>query len=125
MVAARLPYIQKFVDQSNHNYNFLCDIDKDRYLDWVITASFYTVLHIVNAHAAARNHPFKKIFDYESIHTQRIAYVRSNLRDKYTDFIRLINESFNARYDALYFQNYDGDINEFLKIAEDFRKIAI
>ena len=38
-----------YLAKARHNEEFLESIDKDRFCDWWVTASFYVALHYVNA----------------------------------------------------------------------------
>jgi hypothetical protein len=76
------------------------------YPDWVITCSFYTALHCVDAYAhklgIASFDP--KLGEKLSAHSKRERFVKNQLTKYFVSYKRLHDRSSQARYDPQYFK---------------------
>jgi len=76
------------------------------YPDWVITCSFYTALHFVDAYAhklgIASFEP--RLGEKMTPHSKRIRFVSTNLRQFFSSYKRLYDRCNQARYDPQYFK---------------------
>ena len=89
-----------YLAKAHHNEEFLESIDKDRFCDWWVTASFYVALHYVNAFVSVS---IKSGFcSHEKIksilHPQGSFTDLRFPRDKFEDYMLLQNLSRKARY---------------------------
>jgi uncharacterized protein (UPF0332 family) len=70
------------------------------YLEWIVVAIFYTALHYVDAFLATKGvHP--------GDHAMRDLQVKTYLRQHYPIYRALKNDSVDARYDTLSFNDSD------------------
>lgn len=97
-----MPSKEQHAEQASKNERFYdsFDLDKTKFLDWAITALFYSLLHYVDAYLdlKLRYHPKN--------HTNRTPLVSndSNLKQIYLKYRRLKDESEAARYDVKVFK---------------------
>ena len=74
--------------------------------DWVITCSFYTALHCVDAYAhklgIASFEP--RLGENLSAHSKRERFVKNQLNSYFVSYKRLRDRSTQARYDPQYFK---------------------
>lgn len=89
-----------YLAKARHNEEFLSTIDRDRFCDWWVTASFYVALHYVNAFVSVS---IKSGFcSHEKI--KSILHPEGNFpdlrfpREKFEDYMLLQNLSRKARY---------------------------
>lgn len=89
-----------YLAKARHNEEFLESIDKNRFCDWWVTASFYVALHYVNAFVSVS---IKSGFcSHEKI--KNILHPQGSFtdlrfpRDKFEDYMLLQNLSRKARY---------------------------
>lgn len=89
-----------YLAKARHNEEFLATIDRDRYSDWWVTASFYVALHYVNAFVSVSlksgfcsHEKIKSILHPEG----RFVDLRFP-RDTFDDYLQLQNLSRKARY---------------------------
>jgi len=90
-----MPGKSDHVRKAQHDERFVAsfDLDSTPYLDWVITALFYSGLHYVEAYFATRSL-------HSADHRTRDSAVQRdpNLKQLYNDYSELKNFSINARY---------------------------
>lgn len=96
-----MPDYNEHVRRSNENLQFLEKIrDFDNYWDWKVTVSFYSALHLINAHIAIKidhhyrthNQVEKVINPFKNLSTTKLD------EDTYTSYMALQNLSRRARY---------------------------
>jgi hypothetical protein len=98
--------------QASHNERFVSFLNptQTKYPDWVATGAFYIALHYVNASAVRLGINWRNFPDWLSpaerkqisSHTKRVMYVNKYFKGFFRDYNRLLNESYNARYDPIY-----------------------
>lgn len=81
-------------------------LEKNLFPDWVITCSFYFVLHCVDSYAHKLGiRSFDPAPDEnKSAHRKRELFVQKNLKDYFFWYMKLKDRSSQARYDPTYFQ---------------------
>lgn len=84
--------------QANHNETFYSQLLTTEFLDWAVTAIFYSGLHYVDAYLATKNGDPK--YAHPPTHEVRTPLVarESNLRRIFPQYERLKNKSEAARY---------------------------
>lgn len=89
-----------YLAKAKHNEGFLESIDRERFCDWWVTASFYVALHYVNAFVSVS---IKSGFcSHEKI--KNLLHPEGNFpdlrfpKDKFEDYMLLQNLSRKARY---------------------------
>ena len=89
-----------YLAKAKHNEEFLESIDRERFCDWWVTASFYVALHYVNAFVSVS---IKSGFcSHEKI--KNLLHPEGNFpdlrfpKDKFEDYMLLQNLSRKARY---------------------------
>ena len=96
-----MPSAQVHRRQAQHNEAFIksFDLDTTPYLDWVVTAAFYTALHLIDAYLDTRN-------IHLSTHRGRDSLIWSvrKLRPLYSAYRRLKHRSEEARYEGVGFK---------------------
>jgi len=96
--------------------------------DWVVTCSFYSALHSVDAYAHSLGiHSFEPQLDENTTaHQKRIRFVESNLKNYFSMYNILRNRSEQCRYDPKYFKLMPPKVPEtMLKLAKKFLEILI
>jgi hypothetical protein len=99
MAASPPPWKQQIphhLSQARHNFRLYQKLrDEGEFLDWAVTALFYTALHLIQACLIdiAGN-----AFDYPRSHEQRDAFIRRKLNDVWLPYNFLQNQSTRARY---------------------------
>jgi len=88
--------IPSHLAQARHNFQLYRKLkDEGEFLDWAVTALFYTVLHLIQAcllDIAA------DAFDYPKSHEQRDAFIRRRLSEIWLPYNFLQNQRARARY---------------------------
>jgi hypothetical protein len=88
--------IPRHLAQARHNFRLYQKLgDEGEFLDWAVTALFYTALHLIQAcllDSAA------DAFDYPRSHEQRDAFIRRKLGEIWLPYSFLQNQSTRARY---------------------------
>jgi hypothetical protein len=76
------------------------------YPDWVITCSFYTALHFVDAYAHKLGiTSFEpRLGEKMSSHGKRLRFVSNQLRQSFSSYKRLYDRCRQARYDPQYYK---------------------
>lgn len=96
-----MPSKQEHLNQADKNERFygLCDLDNSEFLDWAVTALFYSVLHYVDAFLAEQlnYHPL----DHQH-RTPSVAKL-DQLNPIHREYMRLKDESEKARYKIKHF----------------------
>lgn len=115
--------ISPHTDKAKHNTEFAASLFGTKFIDWLITGSFYVALHYVDAHAAKNKVKFEVLPGEETMHGLRRRYVRRKLRTLFTAYERLYQESMNARYDPLYLKRMRVDPKNLFELALKFEKI--
>lgn len=96
-----MPTADQHRQQAEHNRTFVqsFDLDTSPYLDWVVTAIFYTALHLVEWFLKTRGLTGRRD------HQLRDAYIARmrELRPIYTDYTELKFQSEAARYECATF----------------------
>lgn len=110
-------------EKAKHNTEFSASLLETKFKDWLITGSFYIALHYVDAHAIKNNIKFEHLPGEETMHGLRIRYVRKKLRDFFSKYERLFQESMNARYDPLYLKRIRYDPKDLFEVAIEFENI--
>jgi uncharacterized protein (UPF0332 family) len=92
--------VNKHIQQAEKNERFFnnFDLKNTHFLDWAITALFYSALHYVDAYLAKKSqHPFN--------HRNRGQWLtkEQNLKYIYCDYEELKNRSEDARYKIVQF----------------------
>lgn len=95
-----MPALKKHIQQAEKNEEFFSsfNLKNTRFLDWAITALFYSALHYVDAYLATKSqHPFN--------HRDRGQWLtkEQNLKYIYYDYEELKNRSEDARYKIVQF----------------------
>jgi hypothetical protein len=99
-----MPSREEHIDKSEHNDRLSQDLAGGPYLDWAVTAMFYSTLHLVDAFLAIRStHP-------ES-HEERGRLIRTytQLQRRRMDYRELEERSKDARYRCLPFTSQQVD----------------
>ena len=95
-----MPNKKEHLVKARHNEDFVdsLDIATTKFLDWAVTALFYSGVHYIEAYFSLRN-------IHSPDHRSRDSDVRRDpvLRTLYRDFSELKNYSMNARYFMLPF----------------------
>ncbi len=99
-----MPLFDRHLAQAERNerfYNSL-DIRTTEFLDWAITALFYSVLHYVDAYLAASMQPADS---HPRNHVQRGLWIGrvSELNPIWAEYLELKNYSEDARYELIDF----------------------
>src|SRR5438876_11165739 len=82
--------------QARHNFRLYQKLrDEGEFLDWAVTALFYTALHLIQACLIDIS---ADAFDYPRSHEQRDAFIRRKLNDIWIPYHFLQNQSTRARY---------------------------
>ncbi|MEA3421361.1 MAG: hypothetical protein U9Q97_06770 [Acidobacteriota bacterium] len=118
-----MPSLEKHIKQAEKNERFFNDFDlkNTQFLDWAITALFYSALHYVDAYLAIRSqHP--------SNHKKRGWWLNreQNLRHIYYDYAELKNRSEDARYKILQFPPHvvsSLEVKEFTHVKSHIRSL--
>ena len=96
-----MPTAEQHRQQAEHNRAFVqsFDLDTSLYLDWVVTAIFYTALHLVEWFLRTKELTGRRD------HQLRDAYIArmSELRPVYADYTELKFQSKAARYECATF----------------------
>jgi hypothetical protein len=96
-----MPTAEQHRQQAEHNRAFIrsFDLDTSPYLDWVVTAAFYTALHLVEWFLKTRG------LTGHRDHRLRDAYIArmSELRGIYADYTELKFQSEAGRYECAKF----------------------
>lgn len=81
-------------------------LDKGDFLDWVITCSFYSAMHCVDAYAHKCGvTSFKpRLGEKTNAHRKRMRFVNNYLKHLFINYKRLFDRSTQARYDPQYFK---------------------
>src|SRR5690242_11659410 len=80
--------------QARHDYALYQELkDRGQYLDWAVTALFYTALHLVEACLVEKHR-----LGGEKIHKQRDSAIYAHLRPIYSQYDLLHTRSTWARY---------------------------
>jgi hypothetical protein len=83
--------IPHYLAQARHNFRLYQKLkDEGEFLDWAVTALFYTVLHLIQA---CLLDIAGDAFDYPTIHEQRDAFIRRKLSDIWLPYNFLQNQS--------------------------------
>ena len=99
-----MPTKAEHVRKAEHDETFVSSLDLNStpYLDWAITALFYSGLHYVEAYFATRG-----IHSADHRTRDSAIYRDINIRQLYNDYNELKNHSINARYYAVPFTPAD------------------
>jgi hypothetical protein len=82
--------------QTRHNFRLYQKLrDEGEFLDWAVTALFYTALHLIQA---CLIDIASDAFDYPRNHEQRDSFIRRKLSDLWLPYRSLQNQSNRARY---------------------------
>jgi hypothetical protein len=96
-----MPTAEQHRQQAEHNKVFVqsFDLDTSPYLDWVVTAAFYTALHLAEWFLKTRGLTGRRD------HQLRDAYIArmSELRRIYADYTELKFQSEAGRYECIRF----------------------
>ncbi len=96
-----MPSKEQHLKQASKNERFYdsFELDRTEFLDWVVTALFYSLLHCVDAYLAVKGY-------HPKIHATRTPLVskESDLKQIYLKYRRLKDESEAARYDIKVFK---------------------
>ena len=99
-----MPQKQDHVAKAKHDEEFVSSLDlaTSPYLDWAITALFYSALHYVEAYFATMKR-------HSPDHRTRDSAIQrdSKIRGIYNDYSELKNFSINARYYMIPFSESD------------------
>jgi uncharacterized protein (UPF0332 family) len=95
-----MPSVNEHIQQAEKNERFFNDFDlkNTQFLDWAITALFYSALHYVDAYLATKSqHPFNhRKRDWRLTKEQK-------LKNIYSYYVELKNRSEDARYKIVQF----------------------
>jgi len=91
------------VRQAEHNETFYSQLLTTEFLDWAVTAIFYSALHYVDGYLATKN--INPKFAHPPTHEVRTPLVgrESNLRHIWPQYRRLKDKSEAARYRIKHF----------------------
>jgi len=98
------------------------------YPDWVITCSFYTAVHYVDAYAHKLGIPSfePRLGEEMTAHGKRIRFVREQLKQFFNSYKRLYDRCLQSRYDPQYyklmFPSYSGSA---VKDAKTFTTLRL
>ncbi|MEP3387734.1 MAG: hypothetical protein ABJO02_06085 [Reichenbachiella sp.] len=116
------------INQAQSNLSFLDSINKsnDSFWDWHVTVSFYTAVHLINAHIAKKSNQHYRshelvnnaINPFNSISTTKFS------EELYTSYMKLQNLSRRARY-LCHDDPKNRDIKAFLTYDKHFSKAII
>src|SRR5438552_14313605 len=99
MPAATPPWkhhLPRRLTRARHNFRLYQKLrDEGEFLDWAVTALFYTALHLIQACLIDIS---ADAFDYPRSHEQRDAFIRRKLNDVWLPYNVLQNLSNRARY---------------------------
>lgn len=107
------PYGQAQHDDKDHKSKAEHDLKIAEFLltdgnypDWVITCSFYTALHFVDAYAHKLGiTSFEpRLGEKMTAHGKRIRFVNNELRRSFSNYKRLYDRCHQARYDPQYYK---------------------
>ena len=115
--------VSRHIEKAKHNTEFSMSLLETKFKDWLITGSFYIALHYVDAHATKNKVKFEYLPGEETMHGLRRRYVRRKLRDLFTWYERLFQESMNARYDPIYLKRIKYNPKGLFELALKFEKI--
>lgn len=89
----------KHLSQAKRNLNFLGQIESKNAYDWKVTVSFYTALHLMNAHVAQVNMHYITHWELDAIINPYNTISICKLdEDTYRDYKALLNLSRRSRY---------------------------
>ncbi len=117
-----MPEASAHIDKAEHNERLAMAVRgmSPEFLDWVVTAYFYSALHYLEAYLAAN--PLEK---HPSTHGERQDYMAHAFsRKNYASFRYLKDKSETARYDTRSFSEQDIDAN-LIPRFESFKKEAL
>lgn len=85
---------QSHLEKAEHNLKYIetFELNKTIYLDWAVTAIFYTALHYIDAYLAFEG--FTRINNHE----ERFNLVKKHLQFLYDDYDLLFHNGIKARY---------------------------
>ncbi len=92
---------QEHINQANRNIAFLQNINQsiDDCIDWQVTVSFYTALHLVNAHISTFNLQYRRHTDVKDVlNPYNLTSVMKLPENEYTAYMSLQSLSRRARY---------------------------
>lgn len=96
-----MPTAEQHRQQAEHNRDFVqsFDLDTSLYLDWSVTAIFYTALHLVEWYLKTKGLTGRRD------HKLRDAYIArlNELRNIYADYTELKFQSEASRYECVSF----------------------
>lgn len=85
--------------QAAHNETLYSQLLTTEFLDWAVTAIFYSALHYIDAYLATKDiHPSRHYKGRTPLVSRE-----SNIKDIYGKYERLKNKSEAARYDVKHF----------------------
>ena len=99
-----MPSKEQHVEQASKNERFYnsFDLDKTEFLDWAVTALFYSLLHYVDAYLAVKG--VKGYHPKSHANRTPLVSMESNLKQIYSKYRRLKDESELARYQIKVFK---------------------
>lgn len=120
-----MPSFDEHINQVNHNLTFLQKINNDvtECWDWQVTASFYTALHLVNAHLSQYGLQYRKHSDVN--HALNFANQLSASRlpqEIYISYMSLQSLSRRSRYLVSEKDNNLGENRAFLIFEKHLSK---
>jgi hypothetical protein len=92
---------QEHINQANNNIAFLQNINNNisNCIDWQVTVSFYTALHLVNAHISTFNLQYRRHTDVKDVlNPYNQTSVMKLPENEYTAYMSLQSLSRRARY---------------------------
>ena len=96
-----MPQFQEHIDHAKHNLNILSQMNElipDSW-DWQVTISFYTALHLINAHLAKINLQYRSHQDVNNaINPHNQLAIGKLPQSEYIAFVSLQNLSRRSRY---------------------------
>jgi hypothetical protein len=92
---------QEHINQAINNIRFLQNINHsvNNCIDWQVTVSFYTALHLVNAHISTFNLQYRRHTDVKDVlNPYNLTSVMKLPENEYTAYMSLQSLSRRARY---------------------------
>lgn len=98
-----MPTAEQHLQQAEHNKAFVqsFDLDTSPYLDWAVTAAFYTALHLVEWFLEMKGLTGRRDHRLRDAYFARV----SGLRSVYADYTELKFQSEAGRYDCAKFSS--------------------
>lgn len=99
-----MPQYADHITQARHNLSFLEFINQSdkQFIDWQVTTSFYTAVHLINAHLSLHNMQYRKHVDVkDAINPKNPEALRSGSSldvNEYLAYVKLQSLSRRSRY---------------------------